>query len=400
MPYAFVAHLSNSFTSKKTQDVAESSPSGGASSLSSHDPRKFQSHREYRKSNPGWDNLSGAGTDERGVALILVTFIIALASILVINLAYSTTLGSRQSANIQRSTQDEYLLKSAVNFARVLIKEDKTSEDSPKDTWGTFINGVAVPPQLLGISDNNIHLELEIRPEDSKMPIGALLPPGFSTPDAKWRQAFTALFQNPPLDFDNDKEVDQTGIFQGRHFKCNELVGNLIDYMDPDTNPTTDGIEGDPNLPDDIFPNASIKRIGELAAIPGFSPTRVRRIIPYVSAVGAIGGNINRVNINLAPSLVIKALSESIDDAMVTQILEFRASQDGPFTEQNYISKLTEILGDSNLVSYISPMIAVRSRWYQVIAKVDYGTAIYFMRAYLVKQTQGELPDIQSVELF
>ncbi len=263
-----------------------------------------------------------------------------------------------------------------------------------------FLNGVAVPPALLGISENNVRLELEIRPEDSKLPIGALLPPGFTTPDAKWRSAFESLFQNPPLDFDNDKEEDQTGLFPNRHFNSNELVSNLIDYMDPDSDPTINGIEGDPALPEDAFPNQPIQRIGELSTIPGFSPTRTRRLIPYVSGVGSIGGTINRVNINLAPSIVIKSLRTSIEDDMVTQILAFRGGEEGPFTDQNYTTKLTEILGDSTLFNDIANLISVRSRCFQVIAKVDYGTAIYFMRAYLIKQNAGELPEIKSVELF
>ena len=338
---------------------------------------------------------------DRGVALILVTLLIALASVLVVNLTYSTTLGSRESANLQRSTQAEYLLKSAVNTARVLIREDKTSEDSTKDIWGKFLNGITIPSSLLSIEDKNVRLSLEIRPEDSKMPLSALVPPGASLPDKKWVEAFTLLFRQSILNFDNDKEIDQTGYYPDRHFNSQDLVGILIDYMDPDKDSySPGGIEGDGVIPDTLFPNQPVKRLSELSAIPGFSPARVRKLLPLVSAVGNIGGATMRVNINLAPSIVIQSLNPKIDQAMVSAIVAFRSSDEGPFTQSNYINKLIEITGDSELVRDIQSMITVESKWFQIIAKVDYGTSLYFIRAYISKGRSNELPEIHSVELF
>lgn len=346
---------------------------------------KGQSHRK-----------SHFAASEHGMALIIVIFVVALASMLVINLAWSTNLGAHQQANLQRTTEAEYLLKSAVNFARVLIYRDKTPEDSAKDPWGLFVNGAPIPAELLGMSNNTVRIELEIRPEDSKIPLTALMPAGKVTPEERWRLALLSLFQR--LGFDNDKEMDRSGLTPGRSFSSEEMVANLIDYMDPDKDSYPRGIEAE--LPEGSFPNQPISRIAELNGIPGFPPARMRKLTPYLTATGIGGGPISKVNINVASSLVLSSLHQDLDEGMVAKILAHRSSQEGPFTENAYKSTLNSITGDNALTDALDLMLTYKSRWYQVIAKVDYGTSTYFIRCYLNKDTDGALPTINSVELF
>ncbi len=296
----------------------------------------------------------------------------------------------------ERGLQAEYMLKSAVSFARVLIKQDISPEDGPQDFWGKFSGGTAVPLELLGIDEPNTHVELEIRPEESKFPLRAVLPINGGEPDKNWRDALVRLLAAEG--FNDDEEKDHTGYFPDRVFKADELVAALIDYMDQDTESYdagdfAKGIESE--LPEGLFPNARIlRRVGELKTIPGFSPKRMRALEPMVTIFGA-----NVVNLNLAPTLVIKSLSEEITDQHVASILEFRNSKDGPFTFENRKEKLSEILGES-LYEKISPMTTVESKWFQVLAKIDYQTSTYFMRAYISRNKSGELPEIRSIELF
>jgi general secretion pathway protein K len=340
-------------------------------------------------------------TKERGVALIIVTMLVALASILVVNLAYSTNLAANQSAAFQRSIQAEYLLKSAINLARVLLHADKSPEDSTKDLWGMFLNGAPIPLDVLGLPDNSIKIELEIRPEDSKLPLASLIPAGASIPDPKWRDAFSLLFQDPLLGFAQDKEEDHTGRYPQRIFTPEEMLGMLLDYMDADKESyVPGGIEGDGVLPEGICSNQPAKRLSELSVLPGFPPSRIRKLIPLISAISSVGGITTRVNINLAPSIVLRALHPRIDQSVVNSILAFRASEEGPFTSQNLVSKLSEFIGDQDAVNTLQTMVWSESRWFQVIAKVDYGTSLFFARAYISKGRYGDVPEIHSLELF
>jgi general secretion pathway protein K len=333
----------------------------------------------------------------RGVALILVIFIVALASTIVINLAYSTHLSSRRNNMVERGFQAEYVLKSAINFARVLLQNDKTDEDSAADIWGAFLNGQIVPAEMLGINQPNVRIELEIRPEASKIPLRQLVP-STGTPEVRWRDALARLFKN--LGFDEDEsEVDHTGIFPGRHFLSEELVSLLIDYMDQDNEPYDPiqlnqtafavGVEGKGTR--SVFTNERIARLGELSTIPGFTPKRVRMMTPFLTAT-----NSTQININTAPKEVLRVLNEDINDQMLDEIVSFRSGAGGPFKNR---SKLAEIVGN-DISAKISSLVDIQGKYFQVLAKVDYETSTFFARAFLEKGPRGELPEIRSLELF
>ena len=318
----------------------------------------------------------------------------ALGSIIVVDLAYTSYLGARLSSATTRSLQAEYLLKSAVNVARVMLKEDTTPEDAQQDSWGTFLSGQAVPPQLLGIGDTALQISMEITAEESKFPLRAIVNSDGSV-EKKWRDAAARLFRS--FGIDEDGEVDHTRVFPERNFVSEELVALLIDYMDKDSDSYDDGgsfapgVESD--IADDLFPNERLKRVGELASIPGFTPGRLQKLTPLIT----IFGPSNVININLAHPKVIQSLHEDISEAQTKAILEFRKAQ--PFDENNRADELSAILGDE-IYGEIRSMLTVHSKWFQVLAKVDYSTSVYFMRAYISESNDGELPVIRSVELF
>lgn len=341
--------------------------------------------------------MTSDSSKQRGIAIIMVLFVVTLASIIVLSLTYTTFLSSRANEITQKSLRAEYLLKSAINLARVLLQEDKTPEDSTDDLWGKFSSGQAVPLQLLGIEEPNVAIELEIRPEEAKLPLRALLNATGDKADERFRGIFSRLFKK--LGFDDDHEKDQTGIYKDRVFTGDEMIANLVDYMDANSESYGEpgfasGIEGDGQIPKDYFPNTKINRTGELSLIPGFTPNRLRKLMPLVTVFGN-----NQVNINLAPKLVIESLHEEIDDSQADSIIAFRNSEAGPFDNFNRNEELTKILGEA-IYRSVSPYLAVNSRWFQVLAKVDYGQTSYFMRSYLTKGARGELPVIRSVELF
>lgn len=336
-------------------------------------------------------------TNDSGVALILVMFIIALGSLLAVNLAYSVHLGSRLSVAAERTVQAEYILKSALNFARVLIKEDKTrSEDSLKDPWGYFLNGALIPEELLALPGNP-KVSLEIRPEDSKIPLRSL--DGSTKSAAVLRAALERLYTKFGFDDDRD-EIDQTGIFGERHFPPKELVAILIDYVDADKKSFSDpdflsSFEGEESLPENLFPNQPITRIGELASVPGYTPKRLQRIIPFVTACSACF----YININTASKEVLETLSVDFGD-VAAQMVAFREGDTGPFTQIGKESQLVPAIMDDSVYRDISMVFSVYSNAFSIIAKVDYGASIHFLRAVVKRAQQDELPQVESIEIY
>ena len=350
--------------------------------------------------------MSSNPRNERGIALLIAIFILALGSVLVVDLTYSTYLASRLSYQTSRSLQAEYLLKSGLSLARALIAEDTSPEDSFQDTWASFFGkGAAVPPSLLGLPLPNVTLELEITSEDAKLRLKSLNNAVKRT-QRQWMEIYQRLFTN--LGFDDDNEEDHTGLFKGRVFTPEEMVANLIDYMDKNKDSFNDGafqgIEG--QLSKNIFRNdGTIDRVEELKSIPGFTPARVEKLTPFVTTLVAQ----EKVNINMAPREVLLALDEDMDQYF-DQIDEYRRNQ--AFVSPND-PELTSILPSNpgskdEIYDRIFVLINVNSQYFQILAKVQYSTSVHFMRAYVSEsrgQSQGLLttskaPRIISMELF
>ena len=334
--------------------------------------------------------------------MILVILVVSLASIIVINLAYSTYIGARINASVERSLQAEYLLKSALNLARVLISQDKSREDSPEDAWMMFMNGMPIPAEMIGLTGQNIKIELEIRPENSKIPLSALKPPGKAA--ERLRQTLVRLMEDE-LKFDEDKEEDQTEYFKGkgRVFSSKEMLVNLVDYQMASSDPFEEnGVRSvRSELPADSFPGQPIMRIGELAAIPGFTPLRVQKLSPFVTA--GFASSSAQININSAPLAILRSLDESISGQVAEDMDAFRHDKEqGPFKSGDLATQLSEKFVSDVVANALLPALQCSTTTFQVVAKVDYGTSSYFLRAYLdrAQASEGSPPEVRSMELF
>lgn len=329
---------------------------------------------------------------QSGVALPLTIVIIALATTIVVSVTYSTYMSGRLNASLEQGLRGEYYVKSALNLARVLIRADITDEDSPKDPWYIFKSGLTIPTELLGIEEKNVKVDLEISPLGAKIPLRCLVPTTNSPPAPQWLDAFKRLFDS--LGFNDDEEVDQTGRFENRVFKPNEMVANLVDYMDRDSTSLDvsnyPGVESD--LPNGVFKNTDVSRETELASIPGFTPARLQKLLKYVSVAPGC-----TVNINSAPAEVLNALHFEITPSQIDEIKKFRTSESGPFRE---VSQLEQYLSQASFQA-IRPYLEVRSSRFVVIAKAEFLANVTFLKAGLDTQRErGSLPRITSLELF
>ncbi|NMC64498.1 MAG: general secretion pathway protein GspK, partial [SAR324 cluster bacterium] len=224
--------------------------------------------------------------------------------------------------------------------------------------------------------------------------------------EAKWRYVFECMFRD--LGFDNDSnEVWKQAPFQGRFFNAQQLVANLIDYMDKDSESYNEqnfekGVEGEIKEQDgDIFKNNIIQQIDEIGTIPGFTASRTRKLLPYVTTYGEK----KTVNLNLASRRILKCLSPEILPNEVDKIIEYRESEDGPFKVDTYSSLIRGQMVADSTWNDISSIVSVgpsssASAYFSILSKVDYGTATYFMRAVVYRWSSGDLPEIASVEIF
>lgn len=331
--------------------------------------------------------------NERGVALILVILVVALAIIVVTALTKSAYLEARSNSVVENSIEAEYLLKSAVNFAVTLVDINPTRlMDGPQDPWAQFLTGIPIPPEMLGVNKVGLTLALEITPENSKIRLSQIYD-STSGPNTAWIPIFKLVFQQ--LGFDDDKEETQGfGKFIGRHFNSEELISNLIDYMDPDSISNSppnfaSGVESD--APEE-FANQEIKSLSELNSIPGFTPERIRKLTPYFTLKDQ-----PRLNINFTDPLIFQSLDPEITPQNIADIVAFRSGAQGPFKAT---SDLNSILGP-DILGRIGPKIETSSKYFQVIAKAGYAAKTYFVKAIISRDTSGSgKTEIQSMEFY
>jgi type II secretory pathway component PulK len=355
------------------------------SSMSS--PKLLPLNRSHRRTIA---NRSGG---EKGIALLLVIFTITLLSILSIALTQSTYIGSQLHRSFVDRFRAELLLRSALNVALELIAQDSGAVDPPKDSWGPFIPGQTVPASLLGISDPRLEIGLEIIPENSRLPLFQVKEkPGIRNFNI-WRNNLAELFKL--LDCDTDGELDHTGLFGNRKFSSDDMVANLVDYLDDDQTSLSvgnfKGIESE--LPEGYFPEKEPKSltIQELVAIPGFTPNRLRRLEPYVTPLNEVLA----VNINVAAPIVLRAIEDQMNEQQANILTEFARGPEGPFRSENQ-------KGENLLSAYPnlkSPFITYRTNSLQIIAKVQFGDRRFFARS-RVKRDPGQPPTPISTEFF
>jgi len=342
-----------------------------------------------------------------GIALILVMLVIAITSALTLYLGSSIYFSARiHRAYIQR-VQAEFLLKSSLNVARMLVAQSNGSADPPKNSWGPLVQGVELPGELLGVEEPNVIVGLEMSSLDSRLTLRKLYDHSNGTPgDAhdlflRWRDSFARLFQS--LGFDNDGEVATQGPSKGIFFNSQALVANLIDYLDSDEasyqgeGEFADGIEG--SLPKGTFANKQeIRALSELESIPGFTSTRIKQLSPYVTSE-----QVDQANVNLISSKVLMAMAPDLSEANAGAIIDFARGPDGPYETFTFANLLSPYFEDFD---EISRMLTVKSSHLQVVSKVQYGTSKYFLRATLDKSMMGiqgsqeQLPEVIKLELF
>ncbi|MCX5693246.1 MAG: hypothetical protein NTX47_06160 [Candidatus Omnitrophica bacterium] len=78
---------------------------------------------------------------EKGIALILVISVLAIAGIMAVSFAFTMRLDLKAAANYLESTRASYLSQAGITYAQQILKEDDRNIDSFEDKWRTIFAG-------------------------------------------------------------------------------------------------------------------------------------------------------------------------------------------------------------------------------------------------------------------
>lgn len=82
--------------------------------------------------------------DNKGIALILVVSVLAVAGIMAVSFAFTMRLELKAATNFLEATRASYLAEAGIGYAQVILGEDDKDIDSFEDNWYTVFTGADV----------------------------------------------------------------------------------------------------------------------------------------------------------------------------------------------------------------------------------------------------------------
>jgi general secretion pathway protein K len=227
---------------------------------------------------------SGASRNaQRGVALITAVLMVALATILAVNVAFRGMLDQRRSATIFARDQAFQIALGAEAWAADFLRQDKqeTKTDHLGEPW-------ARPMPPLPVDGGSVAGRLEDL--QGRFNLNSMLFPDGTVNDEAVKQLERIL---AALDLEPG------------------WATAMADWIDPDTQPGfPDGAEDSAytgESPPYLVANMPITRTSELMALSGFGAERYAKLKPFVTAL-PVG---TPLNVCTAPGIVLDALSEN-----------------------------------------------------------------------------------------
>jgi general secretion pathway protein K len=302
---------------------------------------------------------------QRGVALITAVLIVALATILAVNVIYRGMLDQRRAGTLFALDQAFEVALGAEAWAADVLQRDE--QESQNDN---FTENWARPLPPLPIEGGTVAGRLE---------------------DLQGR------FNLNNLVF-ADGTTNPAAVLQlARILTWLELEPSwatmMADWIDEDTQPGfPDGAEDTVYTGQDppyLAANMPITRASELLSLPGFGPERYAKLKPYVTAL-PVG---TKLNVCTAPGIVIDALIENAREFGLSPEDLAKRRENGCFPT---LADLRGSFGDAEY-DKIKDTIAESSNFFGATVWVTIGTTDFTLYSLLVRGQGGLVrPQLRS----
>ncbi|MEA3486825.1 MAG: type II secretion system protein GspK [Thermodesulfobacteriota bacterium] len=289
--------------------------------------------------------------NDRGVALILVILMISTIIAITLQLNTASRSGIYEAANLGDGIRAACVAKSGFCMGEAILSEDKNDLDSLNEDWAEA--------ELLssgsGALFDSEHFRLHIEDESGRIPINKLVDGPTYNDTIK---DLLIRFLNLP-EFDLDEQ------------QIRDIVDAVKDWIDEDDETTGFGAEDmyykgleDPYA----CKNAPLDCIEELLMVKGiaenlyYGTDETPGIAEYFTLYGK-----GAININTAPNLILKVLSDEITDEMVFDMDEFRRNEENNLSEAAWyknIPGMTNITIDPGLITTQSNIFRITSTGY------------------------------------
>lgn len=258
-------------------------------------------------------------SSQRGVALLTILVMVALATILAATIAKRQTNTAENTGYLMRQDQSLLYAKSAEAFFSELLIQDSdngSSIDHLQENW-------AKPMPPFPVEDGSVSGKLQ--DESGKFNLNNLVKADGNQVDDSARRWFEKLLQRVGLPA--------------------ELSQAVIDWQD--TNDEVTGAMGAESSyyqgldPAYLTPNTKFHSIEELKLVRGFEGKNYDLIKPYVTALPEQ----TKVNMNTAPALLLASIDPKVDVKAIEQQLKVKETELAHFNNVGDLWKLSAFSG-------------------------------------------------------
>lgn len=297
---------------------------------------------------------------QRGVALITVMLIVAVATILAVQMANDQDLAVNRAASIFDSVQARQYAYGGEELARQIIQESLKKNPavvSMDQDWAS---------DKLQYDYDQGHIELSIEDLQGRLNLNSLLLTGPAGVAA--RQRFNNLF--------NRLGVDPA------------FTNRITDWIDANQARLPGGAEDYEYLGLDQpyrAANRPMEDPSALRLILDMDDKSFAKIAPYVCALPDPSA---ATNVNTAPAVVLQAIAPSLSDADAEAIVKARKSGTGYQTPQAFFAAIANVYqGSKNMT-----LLGVQSDFFQVDVRARYGKRFAYLTSIIQRDpTNGAM---------
>lgn len=310
----------------------------------------------------------GGPRRERGIAALTALLVVAVATVLGVELMWAMTLDFRRTeALLLREQAAHFALGAealAIEVLRLDAEADTDGIDSLDEPWaqeqafpidsGTIVGFIE---DLQGRFNLNNLIDAQGRKDEVAI------------------EHFRRLLRLVAAVAEDPDAADPDSI-----------VDAVVDWIDPDQVPELGGAEdGVYTAQDPPYRAANFwfTTVSELQAVQGITPTLYAALAPLVAALPPGNGAPRPINVNTAPPLVLQALGADVSPTLVEDWLANRQTEPYPGVPE-FLEPADGVVDPA-----LQPYLAVGSSFFRVSVIVSIGTARLAMYSLLERSSQG-----------
>lgn len=295
--------------------------------------------------------MTASCRDDRGFALILTILVVSVITALTLQFSGSMRSDLFAAATLRDQVKLSCMAKSGINYAAAVLFQDATLSDvdSSHEDWADPISLSSHCSSLLQEGRSRI----QILDHSGRIAINMLVTEEGEY-DTKQKDLLARFLSSEQFGLDPE-EVDN-------------LVDAIKDWIDADGEETRFGAEDSYyqtlSEPYDCR-NAPLAFIEELLFIRGVTEELFYGTAdkPGISAYLTTHGD-GKININTAPPLVLRSLSDQLDDDMVDNMLDYRGDKENDLSDPSWyqnVSGIGDVRIDGDLITTSSRIFEIMS---------------------------------------